>query len=210
MVVSYLQLIEKRYAKSFDQDGLDFLDFAIDGAIRMKTLISDLVEYSRIETLGKPFKKIDANDVLKRVLENLEVSIRESKAHVTSDTLPVVWSDEVQLGELLQNLIANAIKFGVRAQTKDLKIHIGVQEKKDDYVFSISDNGPGIDKKYFNTIFLIFKQLGNKSMVEGSGVGLAICKKIVKRHKGRIWVESEPGHGATFYFSIPQQKESHE
>jgi PAS domain S-box-containing protein len=210
MVVSYLQLIERRYAEALDTDGKEFLAFAMDGAIRMKTLISDLVEYSRIETLGKPFKKIDANDVLKRALENLEVSIRESNATVTSDVLPELWSDEVQFGELLQNLISNAVKFGAGAKVPDLKIHIGVEEKKGEFVFSIADNGPGIEKKYFNTIFLIFKQLGNKSMVRGSGVGLAICKKIVKRHKGRIWVESEQGKGATFYFSIPQLKESHE
>lgn len=210
MVVSYLQLIEKRYSQKFDADGMEFLAFAIDGATRMKELISDLVEYSRIETLGKPFKKINANEVLQRVIENLEVSIKESAVTVTSDTLPEVWSDEVQFGELLQNLIANAIKFGTRAQIKNLHIHVGVQLKNNEYIFSVADNGPGIDKKYFSTIFLIFKQLGNKSMVEGSGVGLAICKKIVKRHKGHIWVESEPGKGATFNFSIPQQKESHD
>jgi light-regulated signal transduction histidine kinase (bacteriophytochrome) len=210
MVVSYLQLIEKRYADSFDTDGREFLAFAIDGATRMKALISDLVEYSRIETLGKPFKRIDANEVLKRAMENLEVSRQESDVTITSDNLPNVWSDEVQFGELLQNLLANAIKFGTRANISDLKIHVGVQEKKGEYIFSIADNGPGIDPKHFKTIFLIFKQLGNKSIVEGSGVGLAICKKIVKRHKGRIWVESEPGKGATFYFSIPQSKEHHD
>jgi PAS domain S-box-containing protein len=210
MVVSYLQLIEKRYVKSFDQDGREFLAFAIDGATRMKALISDLVEYSRIETLGKPFKKINANEVLKRAVKNLEVTVKESKVKITSDELPEVWSDEVQFGELLQNLLANAIKFGVRANTPHLRIHVGVQTRKGEFVFSVADNGPGIDKKDFKTIFLIFKQLGNKSIVEGSGVGLAICKKIVKRHKGRLWVESEPGRGATFYFSIPQLKESHE
>jgi PAS domain S-box-containing protein len=206
MVVSYLQLIEKRYTKVLDDEGKEFLAFAVDGATRMKDLISDLVEYSRIDTLGKPFKKIDANEVLKRALKNLEVSILEGKATVTSDNLPQIWSDEVQFGELLQNLISNAIKFGAQNDNHNLKVHIGVKEKKEEFVFSVVDNGPGIDKKYFNTIFLIFKQLGNKSMVDGSGVGLAICKKIIKRHKGRIWVESKPGKGATFNFSIPKFK----
>jgi PAS domain S-box-containing protein len=210
MVVSYLQLIEKRYAASFDQDGLDFLAFAIDGATRMKMLINDLVEYSRIETLGKPFKRTDANNVLQKVLDSMEVSILETKATITHDTLPVVWSDEVQLNELFQNLIANAIKFGSKDTKKDLKIHVGVTKTPKEYIFSVKDNGPGIAKKNFNTIFLIFKQIGNKLQLEGSGVGLAICKKIVKRHKGRIWVESELGKGSTFYFSIPIVKEKHE
>ncbi|GAC1499580.1 MAG: hypothetical protein NVS1B10_02450 [Candidatus Saccharimonadales bacterium] len=210
MVVSYLQLIKKRYAQSFDKDGLEFLAFAVDGATRMKQLINDLVEYSRIETLGKPFKKTDANIVLSKVLDSLEVSIAESGAVIDHDTLPIIWSDEVQLNELFQNLVANAIKFGLKAGKKPPKIHIGVTKSHKDYVFSVSDNGPGIASKDFNTIFLIFKQLGNKLQAQGSGIGLAICKKIVKRHNGRIWVESKPGSGATFKFTIPRVKEDHE
>lgn len=210
MVVSYLQLIEKRYAKSFDKDGLEFLSFAMDGASRMRMLINDLVEYSRIETLGKPFKPTNANTVLEKVLDSLEVYISETKASITYDKLPEVWSDEVQLNELFQNLVANAIKFGAQGNGKDLKVHIGVKKTAKEYIFSVSDNGPGIAKKDFKTIFLIFKQIGNKLQLEGSGVGLAICKKIVKRHKGRIWVESTVGDGATFYFSIPIVKEKHE
>jgi PAS domain S-box-containing protein len=210
MVVSYLQLIQKRYAATFDQDGLDFLDFAIDGATRMKTLINDLVEYSRIEKLGKPFKKTDANLVLQRVLTSMEVSIEETNAQITHDKLPVVWSDEVQLNELFQNLIANAIKFGVRGKKQPLTIHISATENGKEHIFGVTDNGPGIAKKDHKTIFMIFKQLGNKLQTEGSGVGLAICKKIIKRHKGRIWVESEVGKGSTFYFSIPFVKEKYE
>jgi PAS domain S-box-containing protein len=208
MVVSYLQLIVKRYSKSLDEDGLVFLEFAVDGATRMKMLISDLVEYSRIDTLGKPFKETNASQVLEDVLDSMEVLIRESGAKITYDKLPVVWSDKVQLNELLQNLLANAIKFGKQGSASQLKVHVGVHENAREFVFSVSDTGPGIDKKYFKTIFLIFKQLGNKSLAEGSGVGLAICKKIVKRHHGRIWVESEIGKGSTFNFSIPRSKEA--
>lgn len=208
MVVSYLQLIERRYTQSLDSDGLEFLEFAVDGASRMKQLINDLVEYSRIESLGKPFKKTDANVVLSKVLTSLEVSIEETKAQITHDPLPIIWSDEVQLNELFQNLIANAIKFGLKGEKKPLKVHIGVESSAKEDVFSVSDNGPGIAQKDFVTIFLIFKQLGNKLQAEGSGIGLAICKKIVKRHKGNIWVESELGKGATFKFSIPRIKET--
>jgi light-regulated signal transduction histidine kinase (bacteriophytochrome) len=171
-------------------------------------LISDLVEYSRIDTLGKPFKETNASQVLEDVLDSMEVLIRESGAKITYDKLPVVWSDKVQLNELLQNLLANAIKFGKQGSASQLKVHVGVHENAREFVFSVSDTGPGIDKKYFKTIFLIFKQLGNKSLAEGSGVGLAICKKIVKRHHGRIWVESEIGKGSTFNFSIPRSKEA--
>lgn len=208
MVVSYLQLIEKRYGKQLDSDGHDFLDFAIDGATRMKMLISDLVEYSRIDKLGKPFKSTDSNAVLGEVLASLEVSITETGAKITHDKLPTVWSDKVQLNELLQNLIANAIKFGVKGGKKPLTVHVGLEENSTEFIFSVADNGPGIDEKDFSNIFLIFKQLGNKLQTEGNGVGLAICKKIVKRHGGQIWVESKLGEGSVFKFSIPRYKEN--
>lgn len=209
MVVSYLQLIERRYRDSFDDDGKDFLNFAIDGATRMRALINDLVEYSRIDTLGKPLRKINANAVLKEVLTSMEVSISETGTTVTHDALPNIWSDEVQLNELFQNLIANAIKFGANDGNK-LAVHVGVESKPKEYIFSVADTGPGIAKKDFSIIFLIFKQLGNKLQAEGSGIGLAICRKIVKRHKGQIWVESEVGKGAIFKFSIPRKEEHHE
>ena len=205
MVVSYLQLIEKRYKDQFDRDGREFLEFAIDGAARMRALINDLVVYSRIETLGKPFKQTDAEKVLSRVLSNLEVSIQESQAQITHDKLPIIWSDEVQLNELFQNLLANAIKFGDK---QPIKIHVGAEKKGDEYIFSVADNGKGIDKKYFDTIFLIFKQLGDRALRSGSGVGLAIARKIVARHNGRMWLDSTVGEGTTFYFSIPAELKS--
>lgn len=201
MVVSYLQLIERRYGDRFDQDGKDFLHFAVDGASRMKKLISDLVEYSRIDTQAKPFTSTNATDVLQRAISNLSVSIKENNAHITYETLPVIMSDPVQLSRLFQNLLANAIKF--RRQEPPL-IHIGVEEREQEWIFCVKDNGKGIEAKYLQSIFVIFKQLGKRAERTGSGLGLAIAKKIVARHNGTIWVTSTVGKGSTFYFSIPK------
>jgi PAS domain S-box-containing protein len=201
MVVSYLQLIERRYGEIFDQDGKEFLQFAIDGASRMKKLISDLVEYSRIDTPGKPFTPIDATVALQRAISNLAVTIKENDAQITYDPLPVIMSDPVQLTRLFQNLLANAIKF---RRKEPPTIHIGVEEKEQEWVFRVEDNGKGIEAKYLQSIFVIFKQLGKRSERTGSGLGLAITKKIVARHNGTIWVISTVGKGSTFYFSIPK------
>lgn len=201
MVVSYLQLIERRYGELFDQDGKEFLQFAIDGASRMKKLISDLVEYSRIDTLGKPFAPTDAAEALQRAISNLAVAIKENNVHITYDTLPVIMSDPVQLTRLFQNLLANAIKF---RRKETLTIHIGVEEKEQEWIFRVEDNGKGIEAKYLHSIFVIFKQLGKRSERTGSGLGLAIAKKIVARHNGTIWAASTVGKGSTFYFSIPK------
>ena len=204
MVVSYLQLIERRYEAKLDKDGKEFLNFAVDGASRMKNLISDLVVYSRIDKLAKKFRKVDTNKVLDRALNNLEIFIEESKAEITKDKLPEVWSDTVQLTQVFQNLIANAIKFCDKPRPK---IHISVKEDLDNYIFSIKDNGKGIEAKHIPSIFIIFKQLGDRSERVGSGVGLALVKKIINRHKGDIWVKSKLGIGTTFFFSIPKIKE---
>jgi PAS domain S-box-containing protein len=201
MIVSYLQLIERRYSDKLDQDGNEFLHFAIDGANRMKKLISDLVEYSRIETLGKPFTQTDATEALQRAISNLDVAIKETRAQITYDPLPVISSDPVQLSRLFQNLLANAIKF---RRGEAPCIHIGVKEKAQEWVFYVKDNGKGIEEKHLQTIFVIFKQLGKRSERTGSGLGLAIAKKIVARHQGSIWVSSTVGQGSTFYFSIPR------
>lgn len=202
MVISYIQLIERRYAVNFDSEGKEFLDFAIDGAIRMKTLINDLVEYSRIETLGKPLGLTDANESVKRALNNLNVVIGEQKAQITVDKLPIVISDEVQLTQVFQNLIVNAIKFKGDGPPK---IHISAKERENDWLFSVADNGRGIDEKNLQTIFIIFKQLGKRSDRSGSGVGLAITKKIISRHFGEIWAESTVGIGSTIFFTLPKK-----
>jgi PAS domain S-box-containing protein len=202
MVISYLQLIDRRYRKLFDKDGKEFLEFAVDGATRMRALISDLVEYARIDTVVKPFKKIDTNELVTQVLNNLQLSAEDAGVKVTRDDLPEIWGDAVQLGQVFQNLIANAIKF---CDKNTPKVHIGVRATDGEYEFRIEDNGKGIAKKDYDTIFLIFKQLGTRSQRQGSGVGLSIVKKIVIRHYGRIWVESEEGEGSTFYFTLPNQ-----
>lgn len=203
MVVSYLQLIERRYADKFDKDGREFLDFAVDGASRMRTLINDLVEFSRIDTFGKPFTNTDATESLRKAIENMEVNIKENHALITYDKLPVVWSDSIQLTRIFQNLLANAIKF----RGKDApRIHVGVDENSNEYIFSVQDNGKGIEEKDFESVFMIFKQLGKRSERKGSGIGLAIAKKIVSRHNGKMSVASIPGKGSTFYFTIPRRK----
>lgn len=201
MVVSYLQLIERRYGELFDQDGKDFLHFAVDGASRMKKLISDLVEYSRIDTLGKPFALTDAAEALQRAISNLTVAIKENDVSITYDPLPVCLSDPVQLTRLFQNLLANAIKF---RREESPRIHIGVEEREEEWIFCVQDNGRGIEEKHLQSIFVIFKQLGKRAERTGSGLGLAIAKKIVTRHHGIIWVVSAVGKGSTFYFSIPK------
>ncbi len=212
MIVSYLQLIERRYAAKLDQDGLEFLHFAVDGASRMKMLINDLVEYSRIGTLGKPFVQTDMTVTLQRALSNVAVMINETHAQITYDRLPVLVGEPGELTRLFQNLLANAMKF--RRREESPRIHIGVEEKEQEWVFCVEDNGKGIEAKHFHNIFVVFKQLARRSEQTGSGVGLAIAKKIVTRHHGTIWVESVVGRGSTFYFSIskfiPGQKEVHE
>jgi len=204
MVISYLQLIERRYESKLDTDGKEFLHFAVDGAERMKMLISDLVEYSRIDKMGKEFETTDANMILKRVLSNIEVLTEENDADITFDTLPKVWSEPIQLSQVFQNLLINAIKF---KGEKPPVIHISAKETDDDVIFMFKDNGRGIEKRHMPIIFMIFKQLGDRADRRGSGVGLAIVKKIANRHKGEVWVESKVGRGSTFYFSIPKHKE---
>lgn len=210
MVVSYLQLIERRYADKLDQDGIEFLHFAVDGANRMKMLINDLVEYSRIGTLGKPFVQTDMTIALRRALSNVAVMINETHAQITYDQLPVLVGEPGELTRLFQNLLVNAMKF----RREELpRIHIGVDEKEREWVFRVEDNGKGIEAKHFHRIFVIFRQLAKRSEQRGSGVGLAIAKKIVTRHHGMIWVGSTVGKGSTFYFSIPksvsEQEEVH-
>ncbi|HEU5228576.1 MAG TPA: ATP-binding protein, partial [Ktedonobacteraceae bacterium] len=211
MVVSYLQLIERRYTDKLDQDGIEFLHFAVDGANRMKMLINDLVEYSRIGALGKPFVQTDMMLALRQALSNVGVMINETHAQITYDRLPVLVGEPGELTRLFQNLLVNAMKF---RREESPRIHIGVEEKEHEWIFRIEDNGKGIEAKHFHNIFVIFKQLGKRREQVGNGVGLAIAKKIVTRHHGAIWVVSTVGKGSTFYFSIPKpaltQEEAHE
>ena len=198
MITSYTGLLDKRYGKRFDDDGKEFMGFIVDAAARMKQLINDLLTYSRVGTKRKPPEPVDSKAILDAALLNLEVAIKESSTTVTSDPLPVIMTDPVQLGQLFQNLISNAIKF--HGETPP-SVHVSAEQHENEWVFSISDNGIGIEPQYFDRIFMIFQRLHTRQQYSGTGIGLAVCKKIVDNMGGRIWVESEPGKGTTFFFT---------
>jgi len=207
MVTSYAQLLEGRYKDKLDGAALDFLKFIVDGGKRMQTLVNDLLTYSRVGTKAKPFAKTDMNAIFDIVIDNLKLLIEDKNAKVTKDFLPIVIADDVQMGQLLQNLIGNAIKYQLKEQIP--KVHISAKKNDTHWLFSVKDNGIGIDPKYFNRLFVMFQRLHQRDEYSGTGIGLVACKKIVERHGGRIWVESELGKGATFYFEIPEKnKES--
>ncbi len=200
MVESYVQLLARRYQGKLDADADEFIGYAVDGATRMHALINDLLEYSRMGTEDKLLEPTDSSDVLALALDNLKVALRESGAVVTQDALPTVIADASQMAQLFQNLIGNAIKFHGQ---EPLRVHVSAERKGDEWVFSVRDNGIGLDTDFSDRIFVIFQRLNSRTEYPGTGIGLAICKRIVERHGGRIWVVSEPGQGATFYFTIP-------
>lgn len=202
MVSSFTQLLQKRYKDKLDEDAQQFIKYAVDGAIRMQGLINDLLDFSRIGTRGQKLTEVDFNQVIGRTISNLTMSIREKNALIVNDEMPVVEGDENQLIQLMQNLVGNAIKFCNMSP----RIHISAVEENNHFVFSVKDNGIGIEKNYFEKIFLIFQRLVPKDEYGGTGIGLAICKRIVERHGGRIWVESEVGEGSTFYFTLNKPK----
>lgn len=204
MVASFTQLLGRRYKEKLDDDARDFINYAVDGATRMQTLITDLLSYSRVGTQGKPLESTRCDEVLDRVLNNnLRLAIKESGAVITRDPLPTVMADPLQLGQLFQNLIANAIKF----RGKDPpRVQIFAERRNGDWEISVCDNGIGISPEHADRIFVIFQRLHTKTEYPGTGIGLAICKKIAERHGGRIWVEPTPGGGSTFRFAIPLQK----
>jgi signal transduction histidine kinase len=201
MVSSYTQLLEQRYRGRLDSDAHEFIAYAVDGARRMQRLINDLLEFSRVSTRGKPVEQVDANDVLGTVRANLTAAIEDAGALVTNEELPRVMIDPTQLGQLLQNLIGNAIKFRGAGPPR---VHIAARERDGEWVFAVKDNGIGIEPEYFDRIFVIFQRLHVTADYPGTGIGLAVCKRIVERHGGRIWVESESGAGATFSFTVPK------
>lgn len=200
MVASYTQLLARRYKSRLDADADEFITYAVDGAIRMQKLINDLLAYSRVQTQGKVFGPTDCQAVVERACANLRTLVDESRAVVTRDPLPVVMADEPQFLQLFQNLIGNAIKF--RGEEPP-HVHISAEPKTREWLFSIRDNGIGINPQYADRIFLLFQRLHSGAEYPGTGIGLALCKKIVERHGGRIWVESQFGKGATFSFTIP-------
>ena len=203
MVGSYVQLLERRYKGKLDRDADEFIHYAVDGVSRMQRLINDLLAFSRVGTLGKAFAPTDCNAVLGQAVANLGAVIERTHAVITNSELPAVKADETQLVQVFQNLIGNALKFAKRNEVP--RVHISAERKGNEWVFSVNDNGIGIDPRYFDRIFVLFQRLHTREEYPGTGIGLAICKKIVERHGGRIWFESMPGQGSTFYFTIPAQ-----
>jgi PAS domain S-box-containing protein len=202
-IASYSQLIQRRYEGKLDSDADEFIEFMVIGAKRMKSMIQGLLEYSRVGTQGEEFKDFSAEEALTNALSNLQSSIEECNVEVTYDSLPTILGDKSQITNVFQNLIGNAIKYKKPQFPPRIHISSKLDKIKNEYVFSVSDNGIGIEKQYMDRIFEVFKRLHTIDEYEGTGIGLAIVKRIVERHGGRIWVESSFGEGSTFYFTIP-------
>jgi PAS domain S-box-containing protein len=203
MVASYTQLLARRYRDRLDEDGIEFIDFAVDGATRMQNLIQDLLAYSRVGTRTNAFDTLALGEVVKRALSNLRIALEESGAEVTYDGLPTITGDSSQLVQLFQNLLGNALKFrGSEAP----RVQVSAERSGNEWIIRVRDNGIGIEPAYAERIFVIFQRLHAKDEYPGSGIGLAICKKIVSRHGGRIWVEPAPERGTVFSFTLPVDK----
>ena len=200
MVSSYMQLLERQYADELDDDAREFIEYAVDGADRMKQMINDLLQYSRVDTRGGDFEQTDFEAVFEQARDNLQVAIAESEAEITRDSLPTVVCDESQMVMLLQNFVSNAIKY---CDEGSPRVHVTAERDGDEYVFAVSDNGIGIPEDQREEVFRIFGRLHGKDEYSGTGIGLAMCQKIVDRHEGDVWVESAVGEGSTFYFSLP-------
>jgi light-regulated signal transduction histidine kinase (bacteriophytochrome) len=200
-VGGYVKLLQLRFAAQLDGKAQHYIDGAFEGATRMERLIADLLAFSRVGTRGGAFVPTELDAVLNHALHNLQAGIESAQATITRDPLPTLSVDATQITRLWQNLIGNALKFH---DEQPPKIHIGARREEGRWVFSVRDNGIGIEPQYYEKIFLIFQRLHTRKDYSGTGIGLAICKKIVERHGGTIWVESQPGQGSTFYFSIPE------
>jgi light-regulated signal transduction histidine kinase (bacteriophytochrome) len=202
-VTGYLGLIEQQLGEELDERGRHHVAGAVQGAARMHTLITDLLALSRVGSRGQAFESADLNTVLDQALHGLGVSIQETSATIMRDPLPTLRVDAGQIAQVFQNLIGNALKFrGERPP----EIHVSAQRKEGQWVLAVRDNGIGIEPQYFERIFLVFQRLHTRQHYPGTGIGLAICKKIVERHDGTIWVESKPDQGSTFCFTIPDRE----
>jgi PAS domain S-box-containing protein len=200
MVTSYVELLQERYSDRFDAAANDFIGYALDGSQRMKRLIDDLLAYSRVATRRQEPQPNDSAAALADALDNLRLAIEESNATVTHDDLPTVLADGTQLRQLFQNLIGNALKFH---RGEPPRVHVAAKAGEDAWTFSVVDNGVGIEPRFHEEVFMIFRRLHGREYA-GTGIGLAVCKKIVEQHGGRIWLESEPGAGTTIYFTLPK------
>jgi light-regulated signal transduction histidine kinase (bacteriophytochrome) len=199
-ITGFMELLQIQYKTKLDDKANSFIEMAISGGRSMRDMIMGLLAYSRVRTEGRKFSKVDMNYVVKNAINNLSAKISETAAEITQDKLPFVKGDEPQLIQLIQNLFQNAIKF---KSNENPKIHVSCAREEKGWLFSIKDNGIGIDEQYYESIFMIFQRVHPKDAYEGTGVGLSVCKRIVERHHGHIWVESELGKGSTFYFTIP-------
>ena len=202
MVASYTQLLERRYKDQLDDDAKDFIHYAVDGANRMQRLINDLLDYSRVQTRGKAFEPTDMNAALGYARANLVAAIEESQAIVTNDELPTVPADAMQMISVLQNLIGNAIKF--RGPERPW-VHVSAEERATEWRFCVKDNGIGIDPQFHERVFVIFQRLHGRAEYSGTGIGLSLCKRIVERHGGRMWLESALGEGSEFHFTVSKK-----
>lgn len=200
MVATYTQLLAERYRGELDDNADKYIHYAVDGAVRMQSLISDLLTFSRLGRHGIQLQDVDCRAIVDLAKKNLEVAMQESDTQIVYDSLPTVIADRSQLLQLFQNLIGNAIKFH---GPEPPVIRVSAERKVKEWVFAVADNGIGIAPEHVEVVFVIFKRLHTRAEYPGSGVGLAICKKIVEQHGGRIWVESEPGKGSTFQFTLP-------
>lgn len=201
MVASFTQLLERRYKDKLDKDGLDFINFAVDGANRMKNLIDGLLSYSRITTHSRPPAPVDLQKLVDNVIGSLNL-IDENNAVIIYDNLPVISGDKNQIFQLFQNLIINGVKY--RREEKPV-IKITADKENSNWLFKVSDNGIGIEKKFFEKIFVVFQRLNSREKYEGTGIGLSVCKRIIERMGGKIWVDSEINKGSTFYFTLPER-----
>jgi len=199
-IASYAQLLKERYKNKIDANGIKFIDKMIKGSVRMQCLIDDLLEYSRVSRKIKDFEHTDCNQILREACANLQLSIRKNQAEIQCCNLPLIMADSYQIMQLFQNLIGNALKY--RSEENPV-IKISVECQESYWLFSVKDNGIGINSQYYERIFQIFQRLHTQEEYVGTGIGLAICQKIIERHSGRIWVESQVGIGSTFYFTIP-------
>jgi light-regulated signal transduction histidine kinase (bacteriophytochrome) len=204
MVIGYLQLLNKRYKGRLDADADEFIGYAVEGAQRMEVLIRDVLRFSRVGHSDRPLKPADCNELLRTAIQHLELSLEENQATLTHDPLPVITGDAVELVQIFQNLVSNAIKY--RSEVPP-RVHIGVEERDEDWLFCVKDNGIGFDQQqHAERIFGIFKRLPQQKEYPGTGIGLAICKRIVESHGGTIWAESQIAKGSTFYFTIPKNR----
>jgi len=199
----YSQLLIDHYQRENSEEVQDFVRYITDGVERMQILITDLLQYARVETQTKAAALTDCTQILERVLQDLQLSIEDANAHITHDPLPTVWADGRRLTQVFRNLLSNALKFH---GAQPPRIHVSVIQKDGEWQFHIQDNGIGIDPKFAERIFLIFQRLHARQEYPGTGIGLALCKKIVEQHGGRIWVESRVGEGATFIFTLPVEQ----